>query len=49
MTDKRRENESFEQHKKRQKLEGLELKYFKRGRVVWNSLKHGTKKNDTTT
>jgi len=42
MTDKRRENESFEQYKKRQKLEKLELKHFKRGSVVWDSPSRGT-------
>jgi len=46
MTDKRRENESFEHYKKKQKLEKLEFKHFKRGTVVWDSSRYGTYKRE---
>lgn len=42
MTTARKENESFEEYKARQKADGVALKVFKRGELFWDSMYQGT-------
>lgn len=42
MTTARKENETFEEYKARQKADSVALKAFKQGTVFWDSMYQGT-------